>query len=382
MTEKRDYYETLGVSRNASQDEIKRAYRRLARQYHPDVNKHNPEAEARFKEINEAYQVLSDPEKREIYDRYGHRGLDPNYSGGYGGIEDFADFGFTDIFDMFFGTGTRTTTRRSRPRAEPGSDIRFDIEITLEEAAHGTRREITFERMELCHACAGTGTQAGSRPEVCGLCGGSGQVRQQQQTFFGTQIRISTCPRCHGEGRVIGSPCPQCRGHGRVRGTVTKTIDIPAGVDTGMQIRIPGEGDAGLRGGPRGDLFIGIHVQPHRIFERRGNDLWCKVTISFPLAALGGHVEVPTIDGNETLYVAPGTQPGETYTLRGRGMPDPNRGTRGDLNVLIQVQTPTRLTEEQKELLRKFAQLQGEDIKHEEDKKSFFERVRDALDGL
>ncbi|MGQ9455438.1 MAG: molecular chaperone DnaJ [Armatimonadota bacterium] len=382
MSEKRDYYEILCVSRNASLDEIKRAYRRLARQYHPDVNKHNPDAEALFKEINEAYQVLSDPEKREIYDRYGHRGLDHNYSGSYSGIEDFGDFGFTDIFDMFFGTGTRTTTRRSRPRSEPGSDLRYDLEITLEEAACGTQREITFERMELCRSCAGTGTTAGSRPEVCGMCGGSGHVRQQQTTFFGTQIRISTCPRCHGEGRVIGSPCSECRGHGRLRGMVTRKVDIPAGVDTGMQIRIPGEGDAGLRGGPRGDLYVLIRVQPHKTFERRGCDLWCQITIGFPLAALGGHVEVPTLDGTETLYIAPGTQPGETYSLRGRGMPDPERGVRGDLNVVVNVRTPTNLTEEQRELLRKFAQLQGEDIKHDSEKKSFFERVRDALDGL
>jgi len=375
MVDKRDYYETLGVARSATQDEVKRAYRRLAREHHPDVNQQSPDAESRFKEINEAYQVLSDPEKREIYDRYGHRGLDQTYPGG------FVDFGdFTDLFDIFFGGDPRASTRR-RSSAERGNDLRHDVELTLEEAAQGVERRIRFDRMEVCQTCGGTGAQAGSHPEACNLCHGTGQVRQQQQSFFGTQIRITTCPRCHGEGRVIGSPCDQCRGQGRVHKTVTKTIDVPAGVDTGMRIRLPGEGDAGLRGGPSGDLYVVTHVRKHEFFERRGRDLWCQQTIGFPLAALGGTIEVRTIDGAEELQVAPGTQSGETYSLRGKGMPEPGGRARGDLNVILRVETPTKLTVEQKELLRKFAESRGDEIK-ESQKKSFFERVKDAFEGL
>jgi len=378
MVDKRDYYETLGVPRNATQDEIKRAFRRLARENHPDVNPNRADAEARFKEINEAYQVLSDPEKREVYDRYGHRGLDQTYPGGF---VDFGDFGgFGDLFDMFFGGESRAYTR-TVPSAERGGDLRQDVELTLEEAARGVERRIRYERMERCDACSGTGARAGSHPQTCGLCHGTGQVRQQQQSFFGTQIRITTCPRCHGEGRVIGSPCGKCQGQGRVHKTVTKTVQIPAGVDTGMRIRLAGEGDAGLRGGPSGDLYVVTHVRKHDFFERRGNDLWCRQTISFPLAALGGTIEVRTIDGHEDLYVAPGTQSGEVYTLRGKGMPEPGGGTRGDLNVILAVETPTRLTDEQKELLRKFAESRGEEIKQSE-KKSFFERVKDAFEGV
>ena len=378
MVDKRDYYETLGVPRNATQDDIKRAFRRLAREHHPDVNRESPDAESRFKEINEAYQVLSDPEKREIYDRYGHRGLDQTYPGGF---VDFGDFGgFTDLFDIFFGAQPRGAAR-GRPSAERGNDLRHDVELTLEEAAQGAERRIRVERMEVCETCGGAGAQAGSHPETCNLCHGTGQVRQQQQSFFGTQIRITTCPRCHGEGRVIGSPCDGCRGQGRVHKTVTKTIDVPAGVDTGMRIRLPGEGDAGLRGGPRGDLYVVTHVRKHEFFERRGNDLWCQQTLGFPLAALGGTIEVRTIDGSEELQVAPGTQSGETYSLRGKGMPEPGGRTRGDLNVILRVETPTKLTDEQKDLLRKLAESRGDEIK-ESQKKSFFERVKDAFDGL
>lgn len=376
MVDKQDYYETLGVSRGASQDEIKRAFRRLAQKHHPDVSEHKQEAEDRFKEINEAYQVLSDPEKREVYDRYGHRGLEQNGGGGYGGFGDFGFGGFGDIFDVFFG-GERQTTGRGRV-AERGNDLRYDLELTLEEAAHGIDREIKFQRMESCDTCSGTGAAPGSHPETCTVCHGAGQVRQQQQSFFGTQIRITTCPRCHGEGRVIGSPCTTCGGHGRVRKSVTKTVNIPAGVDTGMRIRLSGEGDAGLRGGPRGDLYVFTHVSKHDFFERRGNDLWCEVSIGFTLAALGGTIDVRTIDGEEELTISPGTQSGEVYSLRGKGMPEPGGRRTGDLNVAIKVETPTKLTDEQKDLLRQFAESRGEEIKQGESK-SFFERVKDAF---
>jgi len=280
---------------------------------------------------------------------------------------------------VFFGGGSRSSTRASS--AERGNDLRYDVELKLEEAAHGAERHIRIDRMEVCETCQGSGAKAGTHPETCSVCHGAGQVRQQQQSFFGTQIRITTCPRCHGEGRVIGSPCDTCRGHGRVHKSVTKTIDIPAGVDTGMRIRLAGEGDAGLRGGPRGDLYVITHVRKHEFFERRGNDLWCQVTIGFPLAALGGTIEVRTINGPEELEVAPGTQPGEIYSLRGKGMPEPGGRARGDLNVILKVETPARLTNEQKELLRKFAESRGDEIRHSE-KKSFFERVKDAFNGL
>jgi len=379
MTPKQDYYETLGVSRDASQNDIKRAYRRLAREHHPDVNPHdNAAAEQRFKEINEAYQVLSDPEKRSIYDRYGHAGMEQQFGGGDFGFGDFGGFG--DIFDMFFGGGTRTTTR-GRPAAERGNDLRYDIEMTLEQAYHGMDSEISVTRMEHCDACEGTGAEPGSHPETCSMCHGSGQVRQQQQTILGAQIRITTCPRCHGEGTTISQPCKKCGGRGRQRRTSQQTVHIPAGVDTGTRIRVSGGGDAGLRGGPPGDLYVITHLMKHDRFERKGNDLWCQVQIGFPLAALGGTIEVAGIDESEKLHVAPGTQPGEVYTLRGKGMPDPTGGPTGNLNVVIKVVTPTRLNDEQKTLLRQFAESRGDDIP-EDHEKGFFERVKDAFTGI
>lgn len=377
--DKRDYYEVLGVAKSAGQDEIKRAFKRLARQYHPDVCPlDKEEAERRFKEINEAYQVLSEPERREIYDRYGHQGLEQNFGSGFGGFADFGGIG--DIFDIFFGTGTRGATR-TRSASQRGSDIRVDVELTLEEAAVGVERRVEVSRMETCEQCSGSGAQAGSQPETCSVCRGTGQVRQQQQSFFGTQIRITTCPRCHGEGRVIGTPCVKCGGQGRVRKSVRKTVGIPAGADDETRLRLAGEGDAGLHGGPRGDLYVFVHVRPHDFFDRRGNDLWCEVQVSFPRAALGGTIKVRTIDGASDLDISPGTQPGDVYTLRGKGMPDPSGRSRGNQNVIINVVTPSRLNEEQKELLRKLAESLGEDAR-EPDGRSFFERVKDAFSGL
>lgn len=377
MVNKKDYYETLGVSPNATQNEIKQAYRRLARQHHPDVNPGDNDADGRFKEINEAYQVLSDPEKRQVYDRYGHAGVDQAYGQDFGGFSDFGGFG--DIFDMFFGGGPRGTT--GRPTVERGNDLRYDVEMTLEEAAHGIEHKMRITRMETCDKCSGSGAEPGTNPETCPTCRGSGQVRQQQQTIFGTQVRIGACPRCHGEGRVIGVPCGQCSGQGRVRKTVDRTVSIPAGVDTGMRIRLSGEGDAGPRGGPSGDLYVVTHVRKHDFFERRDNDLWCQVSISFPLAALGGTIEVRTIDETEDLQVVPGTQPSEVYVLRGKGMPDPSGRGQGDLHVVLKVETPTHLTQEQQDLLRQFAELRGDEVR-EAHGKSFFERVKDAINGL
>jgi molecular chaperone DnaJ len=383
MADKRDYYEILGLSRTATQEEIKRAYRRLARKHHPDVNPGDKEAEARFKEINEANEVLSDPQKREMYDRFGHDAVNgggaPGGYGGYGGFTvDMGGFG--DIFDMFFGAGTRQTTRE-RTGPERGADLRYDLQLTLEEAATGVDKKIRLTRMESCQICHGTGAAEGSKPETCSTCHGTGQVRQQQQTFLGTQIRITTCPRCGGEGRIITNPCDECGGRGRVRRTSEKTIHVPAGVDDGSRIRIPGEGEAGMRGGPAGDLYVITYIKSHSIFERRGNDLWCEIPVSFTQASLGATIIVPMLVGEpEKLFIAEGTQYGEVYTLREKGMPDPHDRGKGNLNVVIKVQTPTKLSSEEKALLQQFAVLRGDDIEvHEE--KGFFERVRDVLGG-
>lgn len=375
MVDKRDYYEILGVSKDANQAEIKKAFRRLARENHPDVNPDDPEAETRFKEINEAYQVLSDTEKRAVYDRYGHQGMDQSFGQNYGGFTDFGGFG--DIFDMFFGGGASGTTR-TRPSAERGSDLRYDVELNLEEAAHGVEHTVKYSRMETCDTCNGSGAKPGTKPETCSMCGGTGQVRQQQQTFFGTQVRIGACPRCKGEGRVISTPCSECGGQGRVRKTVERTVDIPAGVDSGVQIRLSGGGDAGLRGGPSGDLYLFIHVRKHPVFERRGNDLWCKQNVSFACAALGCTVDIKTLDDTEELEIDPGTQFGEVYTLRGKGVPDPTNGRHGDLNVVIEIETPGHLNDEQKTLLKQFAASRGEEIRPMRGK-GIFERVKDAF---
>jgi len=381
MADKRDYYEVLGVPRTASQDEIKRAYRRLARKHHPDVNPGDAEAESRFKEINEAYEVLSDTEKRSLYDRFGHSAVNGGANGyppGYGGFTvDFGGFG--DIFDMFFGAGTRHTTRE-RPSVERGSDLRYDIELTLEEAATGVERKIRLTKLETCDVCEGSGIGEGGSTETCPTCRGTGQVRQQQQTFLGTQIMITTCPRCEGEGRIITNPCRECGGQGRVRRTSEKTVKIPAGVDDGTRVRIAGEGEAGAKGGPPGDLYIVTFIKPHEIFERRGNDLWREIEVPMTQAALGATIKIKTLDGEENLNIAEGTQHGEIYTLRDKGMPDLRGHGRGDLNVIVKIKVPAKLTEEEKNVLRQFAELRGEDTGGQEEK-GFFERVRDAFGG-
>ncbi|MEN6521939.1 MAG: molecular chaperone DnaJ [Armatimonadota bacterium] len=381
MAEKRDYYEVLGVSKTATQDEIKKAYRRLARKHHPDVNPGDETAETRFKEINEAYEVLSDTEKRSMYDQFGHSGVNGGANGyppGYGGFSvDFGGFG--DIFDMFFGTGARQTTRE-RPVAERGADLRYDIELTLEEAATGVEKKIKLSKLETCDVCHGTGAAEGSSTETCPTCHGAGQVRQQQQTFLGTQVRIVTCPRCGGEGHIIMNPCKECGGQSRVRRVTEKVVKIPAGVDDGTRIRVPGAGEAGTRGGPYGDLYIVTFIKPHDIFERRGNDLWREIQIPFTQAVLGATIKVKTLDGEENLHIDAGTQHDEVYTLRGKGMPDPRIHGRGDLNVVVKIRIPTKLSEDEKNLLKQFAEMRGEDVGGH-DEKGFFERVRDALGG-
>jgi len=375
---KRDYYEVLGVDRNASQDEIKKAFRKLARKYHPDMNKEDPSAEEKFKEINEAYEVLSAPEKRRRYDQFGHAAEGPAGGPGGAGGWDFGDFGtsFDSIFDMFFGGGFGGA-RAPRTGPERGADLRYDLEISLEEAASGLDRDIEVVRLDTCSSCGGTGAKPGTSPVTCPVCGGRGQTTQVRTTAFGRFTSITTCPRCGGEGRVIESPCQTCQGRGRVRKRKKIRVRIPAGVDSGMRVRVAGEGEAGTRGGPPGDLFVFITVRPHEIFERRGNDIFCEVPISVWQAALGDEIEVPALGGRASVQVPEGTQTGTAFRLRGKGIPDVHGGPRGDQYVRVKVVTPTRLTDREKELIRELARLRGAH-KTDDEPRTFFQKVRDA----
>ncbi|MEW6226697.1 MAG: molecular chaperone DnaJ [Bacillota bacterium] len=373
---KRDYYEVLGVDRNASQEEIKKAFRKLARKYHPDMNKEDPSAEAKFKEINEAYEVLSDPGKRSRYDQFGHAAEGPAGPGGAGGW-DFGDFGsFDSIFDMFFGGGFRGS-RAPRAGPERGADLRYDLEISLEEAAFGLEREIDVVRLESCPDCRGTGAKPGTSPVTCPLCGGRGQTSQVRTTAFGRFTSITTCPRCGGEGKIVESPCQSCQGRGGVRRHKRIKVKIPAGVDSGMRVRVAGEGEAGMRGGPPGDLFVFIEVRPHEVFEREGNDIICEVPVGVWQAALGDDIEVPALDGKASLHIPEGTQTGTLFRLRGKGIPDVHGRERGDQYVRVKVVTPTRLAEREKELLRELARLRGAH-RVDDEPKGFFKKVRDA----
>ncbi|MDR5710181.1 MAG: molecular chaperone DnaJ [Armatimonadota bacterium] len=360
----RDYYEILNVSPDASQEEIHRAYRRLAREYHPDVNR-DPQAEERFKEINEAYQILSDPQKRAEYDRMRRGGLDR-------APRDFG-FPFEDLVEAFFG-GMRPGPAEE-PIPERGADLRYDLEITLEEAAHGTERTIEVTRQETCPGCFGTGAERGGGWVTCPTCGGSGQTRFTQRTLFGTFTQISTCRRCAGHGRVLRNPCTRCGGTGRVEARRHLVVNVPAGVQEGAWLRLAGEGEAGRHGGPRGDLYVVVHLARHPVFERRGLDLYCTVPLSMTQAALGDEVEVPTLDGPKSVTVPPGTQPGEVLTLKGYGLPS-SEGRRGDLHVRFEVRIPKALEPRERQLLLEFARLRGERLRKPP---SLGKRVRDLL---
>ena len=357
----RDYYETLGVPRTASQDEVKRAFRQLARAHHPDVNQ-DPKAAERFKEINAAYQVLGDPERRARYDR---GEVD-------GAFRPFGGTGFDDIFDMFFGQ----QQRGGEPGPERGSDLRLGMQVTLEEAARGVERSVTITREETCSGCFGTGAEKGSAPEPCATCHGAGQVRYSRRTPFGQFAQVATCPQCHGAGKIIRRPCRDCRGSGRVRAQREITVKVPAGVDEGTRLRIQNEGEAGMRGGTRGDLYVDLRIAEHPVFIREGHDLHCNVSISMVQAALGAEVEAPTLDGPASLTVPAGTQPSTVITLRGRGMPG-LRGGRGDLVVHLAVTVPKELTKEQVKILAQFAKLRGEEIKPA--KKTLLDKMRTHL---
>ncbi|PYI86427.1 MAG: molecular chaperone DnaJ [Verrucomicrobia bacterium] len=373
-TKKRDYYEVLGIGRNASDEEVKRAYRKLAVKFHPDKNPDDPHAEEKFKELGEAYDVLMDPEKRAAYDRFGHAAFAPGGIGFGGGFHDPFDIfrevfggGFGGgIFETFFGgAGTRTEDRHR------GSDLRYDMEITLEEAAFGVQKEIEIEKLGICDKCDGTGAEPGSRAVTCPTCRGRGQVISSRGFFQVSQ----TCPRCRGAGEIIEKPCPQCRGEGRVEKRSRVTLKIPAGIREGSRLRSSSNGEAGIRGGPPGDLYVVIHIKEHKVFQRDGDSLYCEVPIPFSVAALGGEVDIPTLEGKAHLKVPAGTQSGQMFKLRGKGISNIDGRSRGDLLARLIVEVPSRLNAEQRRKLEEFAALCGDD--NTPLRKSFFERAKE-----
>jgi len=372
--DKRDYYEVLGVSKGASPDEIKSAFRRLARQYHPDVNK-EADAEERFKEINEAYAVLGDVEKRAAYDRYGHAGLN-----GFGGAPDFSGLDIDDILNMFgfgdmfgFGFGGRRSRQTNRPQR--GSSLQMVLELEFEESVFGVEREIQVTRDQVCSHCNGQKAEPGTSPVRCSTCGGTGEVRQTRQTLLGSMVQVIACPTCHGTGEIIESPCKQCRGKGLERVTLTKTIEVPSGVDSGTQIRLSGEGQPGLNGGPPGDLFLVIKVQPHKYFRRREDDILLNLDINLAQATLGAEVEVPTVDGEAILTIPNGTQPGTILRMREKGVPHLRKRGRGDQLVVVNVDIPTKLSHEQRQLMEQLAESLGTEVRPQE--RSFLDSLKD-----
>ncbi|SDI96710.1 molecular chaperone DnaJ [Ferrimonas sediminum] len=374
---KRDFYEVLGVARDASERDIKKAYKRLAMKFHPDRNPGDTQAEESFKEVKEAYEILTDSEKRAAYDQFGHAGVDPNRGGGGfgGGGGDFGDI-FGDVFGDIFGGGRRGGGRSGPSR---GNDLRYNMELSLEEAVKGITKEIRIPVLTSCDSCHGSGAKKGSSAQTCGTCHGQGQV-QMRQGFFAVN---QTCPTCHGKGKVIKDPCNKCHGQGRVEKTKTLSVKIPAGVDTGDRIRLSGEGEAGEMGAPAGDLYVQVHVKDHPIFQRDGNNLYCEVPIGFSTAAVGGDIEVPTLDGRVNLKVSAETQTGRMFRLRGKGVKSVRSHAVGDLICKVIIETPVNLTERQKELLREFDQtMEGSSKKHSPKAEGFFDGVKKFFDDL
>ncbi len=375
---KRDYYEVLGIAKGASEEEIKKAYRQMAKKYHPDLNPGDKEAETRFKEVNEAYEVLSDPQKKARYDQYGHAGVDPNFgAGGYQGYGfDGMDIDLGDIFSSFFGGGSR----RANPNApRRGADASASVVISFEEAARGCKKQVSVHLVDTCPDCRGSGAAKGSTPQTCPSCNGTGQERRQQRTPFGVVQTQTVCSRCRGKGKIIDRPCQTCNGTGQVRRPSSVGINIPAGIADGQVITIRGKGNAGINGGPAGDLEIQIAVRPHPVFEREGYDIHCELPLTFTQMALGAEVQVPTLDGNVSYPIREGTQPGETFRLKGKGFPYINGRGRGDEVVRVTVEVPKNLTAEQKKLLHAFEESLGE--KNYQKRRGFFDKLRDAFNS-
>ena len=381
---KADYYEILGINKDASEAEIKSAFRKAAKQYHPDLHPGDAEAEKKFKEINEAYEVLSDPQKKAQYDQFGHAAFDPTQAQG-GGFNGAGFGGFEDIFSAFtgggfggFGSGFggSSSARRNAPVA--GSDLRYNLTISFEEAAFGTKKEILVPREENCAACGGTGAKKGTSPVTCSVCVGSGQVRSQQNTMFGSFSTVRPCDACGGTGKIIKEPCPECKGRGRVNKSKRIVVNIPAGIDNGQILTMRGEGEAGLRGGPAGDLYISITVRNHRLFTRKGSDLYITMDVPMTVAALGGDIQVPTLSGTVKYHIPEGTQPGTTFRLREQGIVRLNTTQKGDLMVKANIVIPKKLTAEQKDMIKKLADSLGDKVSEAKvGKKTIFDKVKD-----
>lgn len=387
MADKRDYYEVLGVEKTASDDEIKKAYRKMAKKYHPDLNPGDKDAEAKFKEVGEAYEVLSDKQKRARYDQFGHAGVDPSYGGGQGGYAryqqyDHGDFGdFGDIFgDIFSGFGFGGATKTRNPSGPiRGNDTQVRIQLTFMEAAKGCKKEIPIQRLERCADCGGTGAKAGTQPETCPDCGGTGQVRVQQRSPFGVIQTVKPCSRCGGKGKIINDPCKACGGMGKIRHNRKITVDIPAGINDGQTFVVRGQGDDGSNGGPTGDLNVTVSVKEDPIFQRDNFDVWVDIPITYAQAVLGDEITVPTIDGKVSYTVPEGTQPGTTFRLRNKGITYVNGKGRGDQYVRVSIEVPTNLTGKQKDMLREFEASTGD--RNYTKRKSFFDKIKDAFKG-
>jgi len=379
MAEKRDYYEVLGVAKTATESELKSAYRKLAKKYHPDLNKDNKEAEEKFKEVSEAYEVLSDPSKRQKYDQFGHAGVDPNFgAGGYGayggGGFGFEDFDIGDIFGSFFGGGFGGggSSRRNAPMR--GESLRVNLVLSFEEAAFGCTKEINITKTDKCSHCGGSGAEAGTTAETCSACHGTGSVKTTRRTPLGVISSSSVCPTCGGSGKIIKNPCKSCGGSGKERVSKKLSVNVPAGIDDGQTLSLRGEGNAGSNGGPSGDVLVTVSVRPHHILVRDGTTIHCEVPITFTQAALGAEIEVPTLDGKVKYSIPEGTQTGTTFRLRGKGVPVLNSSRRGDQLVHVTIEVPKNLTQKQKDLLADFAKSVGEEAFPE--RKSFFEKLK------
>lgn len=379
MAEKRDYYEVLGIARSASQDDIKFAFRSLARKYHPDVNKEH-DAEEKFKEINEAYGVLSDEEKRAAYDRFGFQGVNTQ------GMPDYSNMDLSDLLETLFGFGGMGGfggfsggQRRTRNSPRRGADLSTRLKLSFREAVFGAEKEIEITRDEKCETCGGNGAEPGTPITTCETCHGQGEVRQVHQTFLGSMVQVVTCPTCNGSGKILQTPCHTCRGIGLERKTIKKTVTIPAGVDNGNQVRLMGEGQPGVNGGPNGNFYIELEVSRHEYYRRQGNDILLDIDINIAQAALGDEITIPTLDGDVKLRIPPGTQPGRVFRLREKGVPVLNRSERGSQLVTVNVQIPTSLNDEQEALLTSLGKTMGTDIKIQE--RSFFDKLKDAFGG-